>query len=58
MKNELENDKSYLSNDDSVSWYFFISFVSLYIIHYSIFVLIRAAGLTDKLSVKYVLLKY
>ena len=29
MKKELENDKSYLSNDDSISGYFFISFVSL-----------------------------
>ena len=57
MKNELENDKSYLSNDDSIRGYFFISFVSLYI-YYSIFVLIRAAGLTDKLSVKDALLKY
>ena len=57
MKNELENDKSYLSNDDSIRGYFFISFVSLYI-YYSIFVLIREAGLTDKLSVKDALLKY
>ena len=57
MKNELENDKSYLSDDDSVRGYFFVSFLSLYL-YYSIFVLIRAADLTSKLSVKDVLLKF
>ena len=57
MKNELENDKSYLSDEDSLRGYFFISFLSLYL-YYSIFVLIRAADLTNKLSVKDVLLKF
>ena len=57
MKNELENDKSYLSDDDSLRGYFFISFLSLYL-YYSIFVLIRAADLTSKMSVKDVLLKF
>lgn len=55
MKNELENDKSYLGDDDSIRGYFFVSFLSLYL-YYSIFVLIRAADLTNKLSVKDVLL--
>jgi transposase len=57
MKNELENDKSYLGDDDSIRGYFFVSFLSLYL-YYSIFVLIRAADLTNKLSVKDVLLKF
>jgi transposase len=57
MKNELENDKSYLRDDDSIRGYFFVSFLSLYL-YYSIFVLIRAAGLTDKISVKDALLKF
>ena len=57
MKNELENDKSYLSDDDSLRGYFFVSFLSLYM-YYSIFVLIRAADLTNKLSVKDALLKF
>lgn len=57
MKNELENDKTYLRDDDSIRGYFFISFLSLYL-YYSIFVLIRAADLTDKVSVRDALLKY
>ncbi len=57
MKNELENDKSYLGNDNSLRGYFFISFLSIYL-YYSIFVLIRAADLTCKMSVKDVLLKF
>ena len=57
MKNELENDKSCMSDDDSLRGYFFVSFLSLYI-YYSIFVLIRAADLTGKLSVKDVLPKF
>ena len=57
MKNKLENDKSYLSDEDSIRGYFFISFISFYL-YYSIFVLIMAADLTDKLSVKDVLLKF
>jgi transposase len=46
MKNELENDKSYLSDDDSLRGYFFVSFPSLYM-YYSIFVLIRATDLAN-----------
>ena len=57
MKNELENDKSYLNDDDSLRGYFFVSFLSLYM-YYSIFVLIGAADLANKLSVKDVLLKF
>jgi transposase len=57
MKNELENDKAYLRDDDSIRGYFFISFLSLYL-YYSIFVLIRAADLTDRISVKDTLLRF
>ncbi len=57
MKNEMENDKTYLRDDDSVRGYFFISFLSLYM-YYSIFVLIRSADLTGKISVKDALLKF
>lgn len=57
MKNELENDKAYLRDDDSIRGYFFISFISLYL-YYSIFVLIRAADLTDRVSVKDALLRF
>ena len=57
MKNELENDKTYLRDDDSIRGYFFISFLSLYL-YYAIFVLIRAADLTDKISVKDALLRF
>ena len=57
MKNELENDKAYLRDDDSIRGYFFISFLSLYL-YYSIFVLIRAADLTDRISVKDALLRF
>lgn len=57
MKNNLENDKSYLRDDGSLRGYFFISFISLYI-YYNIFVLVKAAGLTSRYSVKDVLLKF
>lgn len=57
MKNELENDKSYLRDDDSIRGYFFLSFLSLYL-YYSIFVMIRAADLTDRISVKDALLSF
>jgi len=50
MKNELENDKSYLGDDDAVRGYFFISFLSLYL-YFRVMERIRAAGLTSKLSV-------
>ena len=55
MKNELENDKSYLRDDDSIRRYFFVSFLSLYL-DYSIFLRIRTADLIDKISVKDALL--
>ena len=57
MKNELENDKSYLSDDYALMGHFFISFISLYL-YYSIFNIIRSSGLTDKLSVNDALLKF
>ena len=57
MKNEMENDKSYLRGDESLMGYFFISFVSLYL-YYSLFSLIRAADLTSRYSVKDVLLRF
>lgn len=57
MKNELENDKAYLRDGDSIRGYFFISFISLYL-YYSIFVLIRAADLTGRVSVKDALLRF
>ena len=50
-KNNMENDKTYLRSDETVRGYFFISFLSLYL-YYSIFVLIRAADLTGKITVK------
>ena len=53
----MENNKTYLRSDESVRRYFFISFLSLYL-YYSIFVLIRAADLPGKFSVKDVLLRY
>jgi transposase len=57
MKNELENDKTYLRDDDSIRGYFFVSFLSLYL-YYPIFVLIRAADLTDRVSVRDALLRF
>ncbi len=57
MKSELENDKSYLRDDDSISGYVFVSFLSLYP-YYSIFVPIRAADLTDRVSVRDALLRF
>ncbi len=57
MKKELENDRSYLRDDESVVGYFFIWFISL-CIYYSIFVLIRTADLTGQYSAKGVLLRY
>ena len=49
LKNELEKDKSYLSDGDSMRGYFFVSFLSLYL-YYSIFMLIRGADPKHKLS--------
>ena len=56
LKNELENDKTYLDDDDAVRGYFFISFISLYL-YYKILNLLRKAKLVDKVSVNEVLLE-
>ena len=56
LKNELENDKTYLDDDDAVRGYFFISFLSLYL-YYKILNLLRKAKLVDKVSVNEVLLE-
>jgi transposase len=50
MKNELENDKCYLGDDDAVRGYFFVSFLSLYL-YFRVLELIRFAGLTGEVSV-------
>lgn len=57
MKNELENDKSYLGDDDALRGYFFVSFVSLYM-HCLISKMIRDNDLADRVSVNDVLLKF
>ena len=49
MKNELENDKTYLSDDDAVRGYFFISFISLYI-YFRILDILRQKNLIGKMS--------
>ena len=54
MKNELENDKTYLSNDDAVRGYFFVSFISLYL-YFRILELLRRNELIGKMSVNEVL---
>lgn len=56
LKNELENDKTYLRDDDGVRGYFFISFLSLYL-HYKILNLLRKKKLTDKISVNEALIE-
>ena len=56
MKNELENDKTYLRDDDGVRGYFFVSFLSLYL-YYKILNLLRKKKLTDKISVNEALLE-
>ena len=50
LKNELENDKLYLGDDDAVRGYFFVSFLCLYL-YFRVLGLIRAAGLSDGLGV-------
>lgn len=50
MKNEMENDKTYLSDDDAVRGYFFISFISLYL-YFRILNLLRQKELLEKISV-------
>lgn len=54
MKNELENDKAYLSDDDAVRGYFFISFISLYL-YFRILDILKQHNLTGKMSVTEVL---
>lgn len=56
MKNELEEDKTYLQDDESVWGYFFITFLSVYL-YYSILALIRRHDLTKSLSVSELLLQ-
>ncbi len=50
MKDELEDDKSYLSDDYALRGYFFISFVSLYL-YYAALNLLRKKGLVGDVSV-------
>jgi transposase len=50
MKNEMENDKTYLSDDDAVRGYFFISFISLYL-YFRLLNLLRQKELLEKISV-------
>ena len=50
MKNEMENDKTYLSDDDAVRGYFFISFISLYL-YYCLLEILRKNDLVGKISV-------
>jgi len=47
LKNELENDKTCLNDDDAIRGYFFISFLSLYL-HYKILNLLRKNELIGK----------
>ena len=56
MKNELEEDKTYLQDDESIWGYFFVTFLSLYQ-HYRVLSLIRSKDLVGKLSVNEVLLQ-
>ena len=56
LKNELENDKTYLSDEDAVRGYFFISFLSLYL-HHKILKILKEKNLIEKLSVNEVLLE-
>jgi len=56
MKNELEEDKTYLQDDESIWGYFFITFLSLYQ-HYRVLSLIRSRNLVGKLSVNELLLQ-
>lgn len=56
MKNELEEDKTYLQDDESIWGYFFVTFLSLYL-HYRVLALIRSKDLVGSLSVNEVLLQ-
>ena len=50
IKDELENDKACLGDDDGVRGYFFVSFLSLYL-YFRVVERIRTADLTSKLPV-------
>lgn len=50
LKNELENDKSYLSDDDAIRGYFFVSFISLYL-YCKILEMLRKRNYVGKVSV-------
>lgn len=50
LKNELENDKTYLSDDDAIRGYFFVSFVSLYL-YCRILEMLRKSKYVGKVSV-------
>ncbi|MBI5036868.1 transposase [Candidatus Micrarchaeota archaeon] len=56
LKNELENDKTYLRDDDAVRGYFFVSFLSLYL-HYKVLNVLRKNKLNDKVSVNEALME-
>ena len=56
LKNDLENDKTYLRDDDGVRGYFFVSFLSLYL-HYRILGMLKKKKLSRKVSVKEALLE-
>lgn len=56
LKNDLENDKTYLRDDDAVRGYFFVSFISLYL-HYKILNLLKKNELNDKISVNEALME-
>jgi hypothetical protein len=56
MKNELEEDKTYLQDDDSARGYFFTIFTALYV-HYRILNILKDKGINGKVSVKEVLLE-
>lgn len=56
LKNELENDKTYLRDDDAVRGYFFVSFLSLYL-YYQILRKLKEKKLVSKVSVNEVLLE-
>ncbi|MDH5415451.1 MAG: transposase [Flavobacteriaceae bacterium] len=57
LKNELENDKTCLNDEDAIRGYFFISFISLYL-YYRILNLLRKNNLVSKVSVNEVLLEF
>jgi len=50
LKNELENDKTYLSNSDAVRGYFFVLFVSLYL-YYRIYNILKVHDKIGRISV-------